>query len=207
MAVQMDIISIFPTPIIRDNIHIDPSVRNSLNSLPMRENNPNYSSLYGLFSEDTFVLNKPQCASLKEAILKYAARIMKDQLCIACSEVQITQSWVSLKRPGGIHDKHRHTNSILSGVFYYDDIEDYSPIRFWREKLSNTYQIELEIDQQKSENSIFSWDFYWIKPKKNDVVFFRLIFITPSTPIKATSIEERLHLTSFQRKDLDEKMD
>ena len=168
----MEVSSIFPTPIIRDRIAIEATIRTFLNAQPMRANNNNYISRYGLFSEDTHILGNPQCASLKEAILTRAEQIMREQLCIAFTAAKITQSWVSLKKPGGGHERHNHTNSVLSGVYYYDDMEDYAPIRFWREKLSNTYQIELEIDQQRAAHSAFAWDFYWIKPQKNDILFF-----------------------------------
>ena len=30
----------------------------------------------------------------------------------------ITQSWLNINKPGGFHHEHRHSNSILSGVFY-----------------------------------------------------------------------------------------
>ncbi len=50
------------------------------------------------------------------------------------NEIYITQSWVNRSEPGQFHPKHKHPNSIISGVIFLDDNtgESLPPIRFHR---------------------------------------------------------------------------
>lgn len=50
------------------------------------------------------------------------------------NEIYITQSWVNRSEPGQFHPKHKHPNSIISGVIFLDDNtgERLPPIRFHR---------------------------------------------------------------------------
>ena len=47
----------------------------------------------------------------------------------AQGELEITFSWLNLTKPDQIHHRHHHPNSILSGVFYFEEIAK-SPINF-----------------------------------------------------------------------------
>lgn len=49
-------------------------------------------------------------------------------------EVHVTQSWVNRTGPGQFHARHRHPNSIVSGVLFLDDDpeEQLPPIAFHR---------------------------------------------------------------------------
>ena len=40
---------------------------------------------------------------------------------------KISQSWISHKEPGQHHTMHTHPNSLISGVFYYGPVEEYTP--------------------------------------------------------------------------------
>ena len=155
----------------------------------MRENNPTYINLYGLFSNDTRVLERERCSHLKQAILARA----EDHEGATLYRTQSSQNYPILgvpQGPGGGHEKHNHTNSILSGVYYYDDIEDYAPIRFWKDKSCNTYQIELELNQQTDKQQHLCMGLLLDQTPKNDVIFFPLTFIILSIPTVQIKIAE-----------------
>ncbi len=62
------------------------------------------------------------------------------------TELYVTQSWVNVARPGQFHPKHKHPNSVVSGVIFFDDNQrqDLPPIRFHRaaEALSLDFDYE-----------------------------------------------------------------
>jgi len=68
---------------------------------------------------------------IDEQILKLKKKLLriKDQ-----NEIYITQSWVNKAHPDQFHPKHKHPNSVISGVLFLNEDNDESlpPIRFHR---------------------------------------------------------------------------
>jgi len=112
-------------------------------------------------SKDTFLLDQPILNSLRKFILKgidyYAydfLKIKKDS-----AKFYITQSWVNHNNPGQHHHPHLHSNSLFSGVFYFQgekapiqfhrgNIPDF-PLNFQYESLTpytaETYSVDIQI--------------------------------------------------------------
>lgn len=86
-------------------------------------------------TDNKFVLKDVHMKSIKEFIehsLKYYINNIinpKHELSI-----YITQSWVNITEPGQGHNKHVHTNSVLSGVLYLDVLDNIDNITFYKEK-------------------------------------------------------------------------
>ena len=86
-------------------------------------------------SKNDRILESEELVSLRgyidEQILHYKKGLlrMKDD-----NEIYITQSWANRAASREFHQKHRHPNSIISGVMYLGDNSDESlpPIRFHR---------------------------------------------------------------------------
>lgn len=86
-------------------------------------------------SDDDHVLDHEALADLRKYIdeqiyiYKQSLLRIKDD-----NDIYITQSWVNTAEPGQFHPKHKHPNSVVSGVMYLDDNADESlpPIRFHR---------------------------------------------------------------------------
>lgn len=76
------------------------------------------NSAYGEKSENTYILDQPVLASLKEVITDNVSEYANKVLGLA-GGFAITQSWLSIKNPGQEHVTHSHANSIISGVFYF----------------------------------------------------------------------------------------
>lgn len=86
-------------------------------------------------SKDDTVLDRPEMSKLRRFVEEQIDLFAKNLLRLpADNDIYITQSWVTLTRQGEHHPKHRHPNSIISGVMYLDDAgeETQSPIRFHR---------------------------------------------------------------------------
>jgi len=60
---------------------------------------------------------------IKDCIEDYARDIL-----LSDQELKITQSWINKTQTGAIHTLHYHPNSVLSGVFYFNNHS--SPIEF-----------------------------------------------------------------------------
>lgn len=75
---------------------------------------------YGDRSQNSYILNEPECSNLSSFILsntkEYAIQLGYDY-----SEYRFGQSWISYKHPGQHHTMHSHPNSLISGVFYFGE--------------------------------------------------------------------------------------
>ena len=86
-------------------------------------------------SEDDRILDSEALGALRafidERILLYKRELLRipDD-----NEIYITQSWANRAEPGQFHPRHRHQNSIISGVMYLDENAKggLPPIRFHR---------------------------------------------------------------------------
>ena len=86
-------------------------------------------------SKNDMVLESKELAGLKrfidEQIFVFKQKLLriKDD-----NEIYITQSWINRSGSRDYHPKHKHPNSVISGVMFLDDNSDASlpPIRFHR---------------------------------------------------------------------------
>ena len=88
-----------------------------------------------LMSKNDKVLDSKELSNLKRFIDGQIFNFKKNLLRIKDeNEIYITQSWVNNANPDQFHPKHKHPNSIISGVMYLDESDDESlaPIRFHR---------------------------------------------------------------------------
>ena len=75
-------------------------------------------------SEDTYIFNsklkeiKQFCA---QHIKIYVEQVISPHINL---DFYITQSWLNVTKQGESHQKHSHSNSIISGVFYISTIEN-----------------------------------------------------------------------------------
>jgi uncharacterized protein (TIGR02466 family) len=173
-----EILNLFPTP-----LHINSEVKSTdselkfLNTVEMRVDlNPSHQQNYGDMSKDLNILNDSNLSKLSSAILDEALIFAKEVLAYDINGLQFTTSWVSIKNPGQFHVAHSHPNSIISGVYYFDDGTDieYAPITFHRaESRGGVNDISIEVDYNKSSECPASWIYYKFQPKKNNLILFQ----------------------------------
>jgi uncharacterized protein (TIGR02466 family) len=86
-------------------------------------------------SKDDRVLDSDVLSELKQFIDDRILMYKKELLRIRNeNEIYITQSWVNRARTDQFHPRHKHPNSIISGVMFLEDDNDpgLPPIRFHR---------------------------------------------------------------------------
>ena len=83
------------------------------------------SDLNLTMSANTYVLDASKLKKLKEFCEQHLKVYIKQTQVRQEADFYITQSWISVTRPGESHFPHRHPNSMISGVFYVSTIEEY----------------------------------------------------------------------------------
>ena len=166
----MNVIGIFPTPLVVIHHETNEKIYSFLNSPEMY---PDSSVSYGNKSLNTRILSEPVCKPLSDFIIKSAAQVLNEILGLDSESVQITQSWVSHKNPGEMHQKHHHANSMISGVYYFQDSADKFPaITFWKNNTNGgCYEMTLPYVKETSDKP-YSWNHFTYTPSKNDLILF-----------------------------------
>ncbi len=125
-----EVIGIFPTPIyIQQNAIEDNDVKNLRNIDLLPEHD--FTANYGYQSANNSILNLPENSKLREKIKYYINDFANNALGFV-GEYEITQSWVSIKKPFQMHYPHIHPNSIISGVLYFDNSDGAESIVFYK---------------------------------------------------------------------------
>jgi len=146
---QPELIQLFPKPVLIANYHKD--FTEELNYIKSLEHKLNEKSQteYAKQSTNTFLLDEPELASIREFIEAYLKFYVHNVL--ECTdELVITQAWSNICEKGKKHHEHVHPNSIVSGVFYFQINENLPPIEF---RNPNTHSFNLNIQKQNNFNS------------------------------------------------------
>lgn len=119
----------YPLIVCGEQYEFNSSEKKYISELEMIDNIGN------LMSKNDKVLESDELSDLKrfidEQIFNYKKNLLhiKDE-----NEIYVTQSWVNNSHPSQYHSKHKHPNSVISGVMFIDENKDCSlpPIRFYR---------------------------------------------------------------------------
>jgi len=164
------VMPLFATPVLIDNYKCPDDIYQYFDTIELFDQS---SIDYGNKSKNTFILNEEICKPLASHILNVARSFLDEQLGHKFQDVQFTQSWVSHKNVGEYHQKHSHANSIISGVYYFQEgIESFPPIRFYKHNINcGVYEILLPLQSDVSQKP-FSWAHYTYTPMAGDIVMF-----------------------------------
>lgn len=158
----MNVQEIFPTQVGLSVCDIDiESEIQYLRNLEMAEPSEEVILSYGYRSENTSVLDDPQVYRLRNWIIDQLDRYAIEILGYDVNGMGITQSWITQKASGQTHMPHKHPNSLISGVFYFEDHE--AAMTFTDER---TECIHVE-KRQNAPNNQFS-----IQPLRYGLVLF-----------------------------------
>jgi len=155
---------LFATPYMRADITaaITPEQVDYVRNLKMVRNRDN------LISEDLYIFKHPQLAGIAAAVQSvldvYAHEVMGlDQ------RIVVTQSWGLMNPPGiGMHS-HAHSNSIVSGSVYYDELpEPVSRVFFDRHTM---YQ-QIEMIPAADRRNLYNTPTNVVTPKQGEVLMF-----------------------------------
>lgn len=138
----------YPVMICAENYQFTSSEKKYISELEMIDNIGN------LMSKNDKILDSKELTNLKlfidEQIFIFKKKLlhMKDE-----NELYITQSWVINSNPNQYHPKHKHPNSVISGVMFFDENNDESlpPIRFHR--TLEMFPLDFEFDNLNESNA------------------------------------------------------
>jgi uncharacterized protein (TIGR02466 family) len=170
----MQVVDLFPTPLVIKELEFDQNEFDfAINYLSVESNlhknkNNNYNSA------DTYILN--QMPILKSQIEDSATAFMHT-LFGEISKIQVTQSWLNYNPPGTSHHKHAHSNSVISGVVYFQTDENTGNLNLYR-PVDRSRQLYDEITNWNTYN----YEFVYFAPKIGNM------FLFPST--LSHSVEE-----------------
>jgi uncharacterized protein (TIGR02466 family) len=166
---HVEVVPIFPIPvyfaICQDDIKKDIDFLESTHEWDDKDKD--ITDEYGTISLDTKVLDRPELVNLRKWILQHVNNYAKQVLAWQFKDISITQSWVSIKRKAEKHTYHMHPNSLISGVFYWneDPIESISFLR--PRKFTN-----FEIERDETLNAPYAFDHHNFSPVKNTLILF-----------------------------------
>lgn len=123
------VINLWPTPVFKTSINrnLNYIETNFLNKdYPLEPLSENYRS------SDSSVLSNPALSEISKFILDSCQTYVKTIIDPKSDlNIYFLQSWISLTARNQSHHPHYHTNSFLSGVFYFDVEEGADSINFY----------------------------------------------------------------------------
>ena len=172
---ESTVCAIFPIPIYITECDID--ISNAVDFLKSNHQllPNNYAHIYGNKSVDDYLLDHTECRELKQFILHHVEKYADQIMAWSFERFEITQSWLTIKNSNEEHGLHYHANSVVSGVFYFDNYTDTtSNLVFHRPAIISQLmnQFAPVTDKRKMNNTEFPWNEWEVRPQTNRLVLF-----------------------------------
>ena len=203
-------IPLFPSDILYSNVF--DSITNEelkyIHNLPITspENTPDPKG-FGVNSVDTYVLDSPPLSNLSRWILNEFETYSKEILGYNFYSLTFLQSWVSVKLPNQYHTKHCHSNSFLSGVFYFDQSPEDNPIIFFKDEkaitsdsFSNLHHQDINYPPNHPLCNIITYT-----PVKNELIIFPSTLFHSVAPNESNKPRKSLAMNVFPKSHLGDK--
>jgi uncharacterized protein (TIGR02466 family) len=126
---------LFPTPVYINNIDRN-FTEQELQFVNEQKNNcvKNEGNIH---TEDSYILDKKQFKNIKIFLENCCKDYLEKIICPENNiELCITQSWLNYTKENQYHHKHLHSNSIISGVLYFNCNND--NIKFYNSNINHT---------------------------------------------------------------------
>jgi hypothetical protein len=163
----MQVVDLFPIPLVIEESKFDQSEFNFVINYLSVESNLHENKNKNFNSVDTYILqHMPILREKIETLLKnYMYNFFGET-----ADIQVTQSWLNYNLPGTSHHKHSHSNSIVSGVVYFQTDENTGNLNLYR-PVSQSRQLHDEVTNWNSYN----YEYVYFVPRIGN------IFLFPST--------------------------
>jgi len=127
--------NLFPIAVYRNNINRN-FTEQELQFVNDQQNNciKNEGNIH---TEDSYVLDRKQFKNIKIFLENCCKDYLEKIICPENNiELYITQSWLNYTKENQYHHKHLHSNSIISGVLYFNCNKD--SIKFYNSNINHT---------------------------------------------------------------------
>jgi hypothetical protein len=126
---ESKIYTIFPTPVMKFKFHR--KFNDNELAYVHKSEFKTYNNHSNTTSLEYYALDKPDMKFIKKFCEECLDEYMK-QIVNPANNVKykITQSWLNFSKTGESHHMHSHTNSIISGVFYFQADKSIDSIEF-----------------------------------------------------------------------------
>jgi len=163
-VVSHEVHPLFVEPYFRANIAgaVSPRQIEFIQNLKMVNNMEN------LISENLYIFEEPELKSIKDAVQE-VLDIYANEVMGIPQRLYVTQSWSLTNNLNvGMHG-HSHSNSVLSGSFYYCELP--SPPAGMVFTRHVTYQ-QIDLAPERAKRNVYNSPINRVIPKQNDVLLF-----------------------------------
>jgi uncharacterized protein (TIGR02466 family) len=141
--IDFNVIPLFPKAFYRSSIDVlTESEKQFIRDLEMKEN------IFNLMSINQYVLNEPPLSKLNDMIHAHINTYAQEIMGIE-NEVYVTQSWSLTNLPGSSMHPHAHSNSIISGSYYYDDLPEPGSVMTFERNPGNQSVIKFNVKKER----------------------------------------------------------
>ena len=186
--------NLFPTPIYMTNI--DRSFTKQELQFVDNQKNKCSKNSGNINTKDNYILNRKEFKNVKKFLDQccqdYLEKIISPKNNI---ELYITQSWLNLCKKDQYHHGHKHPNSILSGVFYLQTVDD-DCISF-----DNTHRVD-QIRPSIRDFNDYNSSLYNLPIEKNMLVIFPSSLMHSVPPVKKDQVRVSLAFNTFIKGEL-----
>jgi uncharacterized protein (TIGR02466 family) len=159
----MNIYPLFSSPVVEIQVEEDLSQFNKIKS------NYEFVESNSIGSNNSFTtINRNILDDFPEEtkiLLKYFNSFKDDALKFDSTKFRLTTSWATKTKSNGYSQFHNHTNSVFSGVLYFDHISG-GDIEF---TTTDNHTIQLN---PPSEINLLNMRSFFLRPRKNTLLFF-----------------------------------
>jgi uncharacterized protein (TIGR02466 family) len=171
---MMTVVDLFPIPLVVEELIFDPSEFDfvidylSIDSNLLKNKNNNYNSA------ETYILNHMPIlkSQIEASITSYMHNLFGET-----SNIRVTQSWLNFNPTGTSHHKHLHSNSVISGVVYFQTDENTGNLNLYRPENQSR-----RLYDEVTNWNVYNYEFVYFSPKVGNM------FLFPST--LSHSVEE-----------------
>mgnify|MGYP003633977363 CR=1 FL=1 len=157
--------NLFPTPIYMSNIDRT-FTKQELQFVDNQKNKCSKNS-GNINTKDNYILNRKEFKNIKKFIDKSCQDYLEKIICPKNNiELYITQSWLNYTEENQHHHIHSHSNSVVSGVLYFDCDKEKDQIKFTNPV--GYQQIKPEI----KDFNIWNSETWWFALETGQLVMF-----------------------------------
>lgn len=169
---DLEVLPLFATPLSRSILK---NVSSAACNFIVNQEFVRMTSNDGDYSVNKQILECQELADIKAEIQTRANLFTHEFLGVHNKfDFQITNSWIVRHNTGDSGGKHRHVNSLLSGVLYINTDNETGDILFHKEdNLTNVFTDVIKVEYKDDANlNIYNTQIFRIRPKNNMLLMF-----------------------------------